>query len=50
MFKEFSYSKKKEYLQWITEAKTDEPRKKRLETTVEWISEGKVRNRKYLKK
>lgn len=50
VFTAFSYSNKKEYVQWITEAKTGETRQNRLETAVEWIGEGKVRNWKYLKK
>ena len=49
-FEAFSYSNKKEYLDWIIEAKTDETRKKRLETAIEWMSEGKSRNWKYMKK
>ena len=49
VFENFSYSCKKEYLQWITEAKTEETREKRLKTAVEWIAEGKIRNWKYLK-
>ncbi len=47
-FEEFSYSNKKEYVEWITEAKTEKTRDKRLTTTVAWLSEGKVRNWKYL--
>ena len=39
-----------EYVDWITEAKTDETRKKRLENAVEWMSEGKTRHWKYQKK
>jgi uncharacterized protein YdeI (YjbR/CyaY-like superfamily) len=50
VFGDFSYSHKKEYIEWITEAKTDETRKKRLETSVKWISEGKGRNWKYMRK
>ena len=46
-FEEFSYSQKKEYVEWVTEAKTDETRNKRLATSVEWMSEGKIRNWKY---
>jgi uncharacterized protein YdeI (YjbR/CyaY-like superfamily) len=46
-FDKFSYSHKKEYVQWIEEAKTDATRNKRLATTVEWLSEGKSRNWKY---
>ena len=46
-FKEFNYSSKKEYVEWITEAKTEETRKKRLDTAIEWMSEGKTRHWKY---
>jgi uncharacterized protein YdeI (YjbR/CyaY-like superfamily) len=47
VFGGFSYTNKKEYVSWITEAKTPETRKRRLETAVEWMSEGKIRNWKY---
>ena len=46
-FNNFPYSCKKEYIQWITEAKTDATRDKRLATTIEWLLEGKRRNWKY---
>jgi uncharacterized protein YdeI (YjbR/CyaY-like superfamily) len=46
-FEEFSYSHKKEYVEWITEAKRDETRDKRLATAIAWIAEGKPRNWKY---
>lgn len=49
-FEQFSYTNKKDYLDWITEAKTDGTRKKRLGTAVEWMSEGKSRNWKYERK
>lgn len=49
-FEAFSNSNKKEYINWVTEAKTESTRNKRLETAIEWMSEGKVRNWKYLKK
>ena len=49
VFENFSYSNKKEYLEWITEAKTEETRNKRLTIALEWIAEGKIRNWKYLK-
>ena len=49
-FQGFSYSNKKEYVEWITEAKTEETREQRLATAVEWMAEGKVRNWKYLKR
>jgi uncharacterized protein YdeI (YjbR/CyaY-like superfamily) len=49
-FDNFSYSQKKEYLQWITEAKTAVTREKRMNTAIEWLSDGKIRNWKYLEK
>ena len=48
-FDKFSYSRKKEYVEWIMEAKTPETRNKRMATAVEWIAEGKGRNWKYTK-
>jgi uncharacterized protein YdeI (YjbR/CyaY-like superfamily) len=36
-----------EYLEWITGAKREETRAKRLAQTVEWLAEGKRRNWKY---
>ena len=49
-FKSFPYTHKKEYVEWVTEAKTEETRNRRLETAVEWLSQGKKRNWKYEKK
>lgn len=49
-FSKFSYSQKNEYIQWVEEAKTEATRNKRIETTVIWVSEGKIRNWKYLPK
>ncbi len=49
-FVNFSYSNKKEYVDWVREAKTEATRNSRLDTAIEWMSEGKVRNWKYLKK
>ncbi|MBS1667579.1 MAG: YdeI/OmpD-associated family protein [Bacteroidetes bacterium] len=48
-FENFSTSNKKEYINWITEAKTEETRKKRLAQAVEWMEEGKIKNWKYIK-
>jgi len=48
-FERFSPSKQKEYVEWITEAKSDATRAKRLGTAVEWIAEGKARHWKYEK-
>jgi uncharacterized protein YdeI (YjbR/CyaY-like superfamily) len=46
-FDGFSYSHKKEYVEWITEAKQEATRERRIATTIEWLSEGKSRNWKY---
>ena len=49
-FTDFSYSNKKEYVDWITSAKTEATRINRLETALDWLAEGKPRNWKHLKK
>ena len=49
-FEEFSLSHRNEYVHWITEAKTETTRDKRMAQTIEWLSEGKSRNWKYMKK
>lgn len=46
-FDAFSPSNQREYLEWVTEAKTDATRQKRMATAVEWMAEGKTRNWKY---
>jgi uncharacterized protein YdeI (YjbR/CyaY-like superfamily) len=46
-YDEFTYSHKKEYLEWITEAKTEETRNRRLAQAIEWMAAGKPRNWKY---
>jgi uncharacterized protein YdeI (YjbR/CyaY-like superfamily) len=46
-FAAFSPSCKREYVEWIAEAKRQETRDKRIATAVEWIAEGKQRNWKY---
>ncbi len=48
-FGNFPPSAQREYIEWITEAKTDATRDKRLATTIEWLTEGKRRNWKYEK-
>ena len=48
-FNSFSYSNKRDYVAWLQEAKTEATRQKRLNTAVEWLAEGKVRNWKYIK-
>ena len=49
-FDALSPSHKHEYLEWITEAKTDETRARRLAQAIEWMAEGKSRNWKYERK
>lgn len=46
-FAAFSPSCKREYIEWIAEAKRPETREKRIITAIDWISEGKQRNWKY---
>ena len=47
-FDQFSPSHRREYIEWVTEAKTDATREKRLQQAVEWLAEGKPRNWKYM--
>ncbi len=47
VFAEFSPSCKREYVEWIAEAKRAETKEKRVAQAVEWIAEGKQRNWKY---
>jgi uncharacterized protein YdeI (YjbR/CyaY-like superfamily) len=47
VFNDFSYSNRKEYIEWFEEAKTDATREKRLAQAIEWIAEGKSRHWKY---
>ena len=49
-FEGFPPSHRREYVEWVTEAKTEETRDRRLATAVEWIAEGKGRNWKYERK
>jgi len=49
-FDGFSYSHKKEYVEWITDAKTEETRARRMATALAWMARGRVRNWEYLSK
>ena len=49
-FESFSPSHKREYVEWITEAKTDETKNRRMDAAIEWMAVGKSRNWKYIKK
>ena len=48
-FESFPPSHKRDYVEWVTTAKGDETRERRLATAVEWMAEGKPRNWKYMK-
>jgi uncharacterized protein YdeI (YjbR/CyaY-like superfamily) len=48
-YEKFSPSHKKEYVEWLTEAKTEATRDRRIATALEWITSGKTRNWKYNK-
>ncbi|WP_231427324.1 MULTISPECIES: YdeI family protein [Pedobacter] len=50
VFQNFSESNKREYVNWLEEAKTETTKLKRLDNAMEWIAEGKPRMWKYLKK
>jgi uncharacterized protein YdeI (YjbR/CyaY-like superfamily) len=49
-FEQFTPSQKREYIEWLTEAKGEATRARRLATAVEWMAEGKQRNWKYMKR
>jgi uncharacterized protein YdeI (YjbR/CyaY-like superfamily) len=46
-FEGFSPSHRREYLEWITEAKQEATRQKRIAQAIEWMAEGKSRHWKY---
>jgi hypothetical protein len=47
-FEDFSYSHKKEYVDWIGDAKRDQTRQRRLKMAIQWLSQGKPQNWKYM--
>lgn len=47
-FEAFPPGQRREYIEWITEAKRDDTRQRRLAQAVEWMAEGKPRNWKYM--
>jgi len=49
-FAAFSPSHQREYIEWITQAKQEETRNRRLKTAIEWLSEGKTHNWRYERK
>lgn len=48
-FDAFSPSQRREYVEWLSDAKQEATRQKRLATTLEWLAEGKARHWKYQK-
>jgi uncharacterized protein YdeI (YjbR/CyaY-like superfamily) len=48
-YEAFSPSHQREYIEWITDAKQDATRDRRIAQAVEWLAEGKPRNWKYMK-
>jgi uncharacterized protein YdeI (YjbR/CyaY-like superfamily) len=46
-FESLPPSHRREYLEWIIEAKGEETRKRRLATALAWMAEGKSRNWKH---
>jgi hypothetical protein len=49
VFESFTAAQRRDYIEWITSAKADATREKRLVQAIEWIAEGKRRNWKYEK-
>lgn len=49
VFEAFPPSHQREYVEWIVGAKREETRAQRVATTLEWLSEGRPRNWKYMK-
>jgi uncharacterized protein YdeI (YjbR/CyaY-like superfamily) len=49
-FESFPPGKRRDYIEWVMEAKQPETRAKRIATAIEWIAAGKSRNWKYERK
>ena len=47
VFADFSPSCKREYAEWIDEAKRAETKERRVTKVMEWIAEGRTRRWKY---
>ncbi len=48
-FERFPPSAQRDYLEWVSEAKQEPTRQKRIATAIEWLGEGKRRHWKYEK-
>jgi len=49
-FNEFSPSNRREYVEWVLEAKREATKQSRLAQAIEWMAQGKPRNWKYMDK
>ena len=49
-FENFTPSQRREYLEWLTEARREKTRQQRLKMSILWLSQGKPHNWKYLPK
>jgi uncharacterized protein YdeI (YjbR/CyaY-like superfamily) len=49
-FDRLSRSQRREYVEWVAEAKTEATRTQRIATALEWLAAGKLRNWKYAKR
>lgn len=47
-FRNFSPSHRREYVEWVADAKRPETREKRINQALEWLATGKPRNWKYM--
>lgn len=50
VYEAFAPSHRREYLEWILEAKREDTRARRIAQAVEWLAEGKSRNGKYARR
>ncbi len=48
-FQAFSETNRRDYIEWLIDAKQKETQKRRLATALNWLAEGKPRNWKYMK-
>jgi len=48
VFENFTDAQRKDYIEWLINAKREETRNKRMAQAIEWIAEGKTRNWKYM--
>ena len=49
-YENFSPSNKRDYADWINDAKTEKTRSERMKTAIQWMAEGRPRMWKYMKK